>query len=282
MDGDINITPSERVARPSSALAKPPELAHHFKVTGEDLLEAQTNINAAPKRDLAESFATRMLASGVEITQSIMLAGLQLFRVGFSARTNVRPDAATPVRSETLGLCHHPMVGTYISPITRKWPNFTKMTAAYISTLPGAPEAWQYSSISVNHGYAARLHRDKGNEGPSLGCALGHYTGGNLQVWSRAKGLTPSGPMVEHNVREAPALFDGNNLHCVTDFVGDRYSLVYFTSKYAFEARNTTRLQLGRLGIRWGSKFEVRQQLQPNRPVVPPRSCEVDHATKEY
>ena len=38
-------------------MVKPPELTRHFNVSSEDLFEAQTNINATPKRDLAESFA---------------------------------------------------------------------------------------------------------------------------------------------------------------------------------------------------------------------------------
>ena len=40
-----------------------------------------------------------------------------------------------------------------------------------------------FTTISLNKNYAGKLHRDSGNIGPSVGVAIGDYTGGNLHFW---------------------------------------------------------------------------------------------------
>ena len=40
-----------------------------------------------------------------------------------------------------------------------------------------------YTTISVNKGFAAKLHRDTRNEGPSVALALGEFTGSGLRYW---------------------------------------------------------------------------------------------------
>mgnify|MGYP006893461262 CR=1 FL=1 len=39
------------------------------------------------------------------------------------------------------------------------------------------------TSMSLNKGYAAKLHRDGRNEGPSVGASIGDFKGGMLMYW---------------------------------------------------------------------------------------------------
>ena len=40
-----------------------------------------------------------------------------------------------------------------------------------------------FTSVNVNKNYASKVHRDKNNLGPSVGLAVGSFTGGHLRYW---------------------------------------------------------------------------------------------------
>ena len=42
-----------------------------------------------------------------------------------------------------------------------------------------------FTTITMNKRYAARLHRDSRNDGPSIGNAVGKFSGGKLLYWRR-------------------------------------------------------------------------------------------------
>jgi hypothetical protein len=56
--------------------------------------------------------------------------------------------------------------------------------------------------------------------------ALGDFEGGALVVKSA------DGTKIEHKTRNTWVEFDGNDLHWTTPFLGDRYSLIFFTHTF--------------------------------------------------
>jgi len=110
---------------------------------------------------------------------------------------------------------------------------------------------FKYTTIQLNKGYAARLHVDGNNHGPSYIIAMGDFTGGQLWIYDGHgpvelevpegglrgyKHLKP-GAKVQgtlHDVKNRWLQFDGRVPHCAMDFRGERYSLVFF-SRSRFE-----------------------------------------------
>jgi len=82
-----------------------------------------------------------------------------------------------------------------------------------------------FTSITVNQNYKAAPHKDKGNVGLSTVVAFGEYEGGTLEIFEgEKKGVW--------DVKHQPITTDFSKaLHSVRDFTGNRYSLVYYTSK---------------------------------------------------
>jgi hypothetical protein len=85
-----------------------------------------------------------------------------------------------------------------------------------------------FTSITLNQNYQAAPHRDKGNIGDSYLVAFGPYSEGGALLISEGD---LSGC---HDVRYRPLITDFSRVtHSVQPFVGDRYSLVYYTAKRA-------------------------------------------------
>jgi hypothetical protein len=79
-----------------------------------------------------------------------------------------------------------------------------------------------WNACTLNQDYKAAAHRDKGNIGDSFLVAFGDYIGGELEIHEGPlKGL--------HNVKYNPLVTDFSKvLHEVKDFLGHRYSLVFY------------------------------------------------------
>ena len=81
-----------------------------------------------------------------------------------------------------------------------------------------------YTSIQVNKNYKTTPHYDR-NHGESYIVGLGNYTGGDLIINS-----------YHHHIKYQPILFEGIKwLHSTTDFIGNRYSLVFFNQNTKFK-----------------------------------------------
>ena len=84
------------------------------------------------------------------------------------------------------------------------------------------PDRQSSSTIAINRHAQFLPHRDSGagsGQSTSLIVALGDYTGGELVLETTA-----------HNIRYQPIEFDGwLTRHWTLPFVGERYSLVWFT-----------------------------------------------------
>jgi len=153
------------------------------------------------------------------------------------ARQNVMPEGTTFVHSDTLGLirCRD---GRYIATEpTVAYPHvmgiFNRWLKDHVSKDFKRP--FPFTSISVNYAYAAKIHRDQGNHGPSMGAALGNFTGGRLQYWEdddksiELDDLLEQQPNIAVDVAHGPKLFDGRRAHAVEPFKGERFSLVFFS-----------------------------------------------------
>lgn len=73
-------------------------------------------------------------------------------------------------------------------------------------------------SIVINHNLKCKRHKDGRNVGDSVIVSLGDFTGGELMVEDKI-----------HNINRRPLKFNGSQLfHETLDFVGDRWSLVWY------------------------------------------------------
>ena len=81
---------------------------------------------------------------------------------------------------------------------------------------------FMFNSVQLNYNYKIPKHKDSPNTGDSVLVCCGDYTGGDTIVLDKDK-------KIRYNARTNPVIFDGSKLfHYVEDFVGDRYSLVFF------------------------------------------------------
>jgi hypothetical protein len=77
---------------------------------------------------------------------------------------------------------------------------------------------FDYDSITLNHNLKCLPHYDKNNKSPSLIIALGDFEDGELIVEG-----------VKFDIRWKPLIFNGGLLkHWTNDFIGDRYTIVYY------------------------------------------------------
>ena len=101
-----------------------------------------------------------------------------------------------------------------------------------------------FNSITVNYNYKAAKHRDKNNKGESFLVAFGDYVGGELEILEGDLSGT-------HNICCSPLVTDFSKVyHQVSDFVGERYSLVFYT----FESPRSLPLPAWSLGLE-GTKW---------------------------
>ena len=139
-----------------------------------------------------------------------------------------------------------------------------------------------FTTISLNKNYAGRLHRDSGNFGPSIGLAIGPFTGGKLRYWAEDshKGMRGSQvedaraePSVALNIKQG-VVFDSNCAHEVEPFEGERYSLIFFTLKKYERASSSVKRRMVKMGVDWPTA-KVLKRLSANVAGLP-RSSKKD------
>lgn len=84
---------------------------------------------------------------------------------------------------------------------------------------------FSYTTITVNKNLECAPHKDTHNSGPSIIIGFGMYQGGDLFIQVENK-------IYRYNVHCNPVLFNGNNLHWTEPFIGERYTIVYYTYKH--------------------------------------------------
>lgn len=192
-------------------------------------------------RKAADNEAKSMLARKTKITNADILKVLKKWAFHKNdGRLNVLPNGEKWVFSDTLGLVRTRDGRLIVNGITEAFPNVYHVLMKWLrgSTQTKFSKAFPSTSISLNYAYAARIHRDQGNAGPSIGMAVGNFSGGKLQYWEDDIGdaskhdlesLLPFPPKIV-DVSQGPKLFDGRRAHAVQQFKGSRYSLVFFSS----------------------------------------------------
>jgi len=173
-------------------------------------------------------------------------------------RKNVMQPGKTWVFSDTLGLLRDRQGDVHLTAPTRRYPQVTELLARWLTDrLPKDVKSFRFTSMNVNCNYAASLHRDNGNFGPSFIKAFGDFSGGQLQYWPEDAGgdlkeLDKDG-CVSMDLQKNLVLFNGNCAHSVEDFMGSRYSIVYFTVGCHAAIEQKDREQLQRLGFPYPS-----------------------------
>ena len=213
----------------------------------------------APGHDRAQAaaYASRILQTGGIPSDSDILEMLRLWRFTKNTRRkNVLPQARSWVHSDALGLLVN---GGHngITSVTDGHEDVFKVLHIWVSArLYGHAETTiPCTTITINKGFAAAPHRDKGNLGPSVVVSIGPHTGGRLRYWTQDDASTTveeaqRAPYVTIPVHQGPAVFDGNKLHSVEQFIGERFSIVlYTTSRYAEASSDTVTAMHTNLGI---------------------------------
>jgi len=174
-------------------------------------------------------------------------------------RTNVMPDGQDWVWSDTLGLLRDRIGDIHLTPATCRYPEVVQLLNKYLLDRLPAEEAakFQWTSLNLNCNYAARLHRDGNNFGPSFIKAFGEFTGGELQYWPeddrkmmKLEDLRPQ-YCEQLDLKRNLVLFNGNCGHAVTDFVGERFSVVYFTGSCHAQAPQECKDESIKLGFNY-------------------------------
>lgn len=150
-------------------------------------------------------------------------------------RTNVMREGVTWVWSDTLGLLRDRIGDIHISQATLIYPEVIEVINKwFMDRLPPEAKNFKYTSLNVNKDYAASIHRDGNNFGPSMISAFGEFTGGALNFYPEDDGTQSNlknldVEPIKMDLRNGLAMFNGNCAHSVDDFEGNRFSIVYFT-----------------------------------------------------
>uniref|UniRef100_A0A6U9JCA6 Uncharacterized protein n=1 Tax=Zooxanthella nutricula TaxID=1333877 RepID=A0A6U9JCA6_9DINO len=169
-------------------------------------------------------------------------------------RQNVMKEDQQWVHSDTLGVLKDRIGDCHLTPPTRRYAQVAELFARWLTDrLPKEVSDFKFTSMNVNCNYAAQLHRDQGNFGPSFIRAFGDFTGGELNYWPEDTGgklhALPKAKKVQFDLSKDLALFNGNCGHSVEEFSGLRYSIVFFTVGCHAQIQADDKAKLRQLGI---------------------------------
>ena len=226
----------------------------------------------------ANALASEILGRGAGVSGPDVLSVLRAWCFKRNAgRRNVIPDGQAWVHSDTLGLIPCWRGDSKLTMATRLYPDVYKVLCAYLQSMLGrVGVAFDFTSINVNFGYAAKIHRDSNNIGPSMIKALGDFDGGRLRIWDDdgskcLEELRKTSGFTAYDLSAGPEggllLFDGRCAHEVEEFSGERYTLVYFTSARAHMCSQEDAATLEALR---GARLPALAGLAPPTPASPP------------
>lgn len=230
-----------------------------------------------PGRRAADEFAMQELANlkkGERPSDAAVLKALRLWGFAKSdSRPNVMPEGHSWVHSDTLGVIEtrsdHTMV---VSTPCHGHEHFMQLLCAWARKRSPNGEL-PFTTISLNKNYAGKMHRDAGNYGPSIGLAIGPFTGGKLRYWagdsqkgkrSNTVERVRAEPSLALNIRQG-VVFDGNCAHEVEPFKGERYSLIFFTVKKYKKTGHSVKRKMMSMGADWPTTSSLKR-LRGNIP----------------
>ena len=214
----------------------------------------------ARRRKAANTIAQQRLATPQVCDEDVLAVLRRWYFKKNSTRTNVIPNGWSYVPSDTLGVVRT-RTGTVVTTrMTKQHPSVFQLLCRWLQQQ--SPDIYKvpfpFPSISINHAYAAKKHRDGYNAGPSVLKTFGDFSGGQLLYWPNDDGLVDvialpdSGALVFDAKREM-LLFDGCRGHAVAPFQGERYSLVFFTATEYQKVTVAATEFLRGLGVVWPS-----------------------------
>lgn len=124
-------------------------------------------------------------------------------------------------RSQVFGVVNRRCLPADYSRWSWKRPYLYKLLLDFAQKYVSIP----FTSITVNQSYPCAPHKDKNNVGDSFLIAFGDYYGGELKIHEgELEG--------DHNIFRKPIVADFSKItHSVLPFVGERFSLVFYTNK---------------------------------------------------
>ena len=164
-----------------------------------------------------------------------------------SKRKRLSADGKSAVLSDTLGAMQDSVQKTWhISNATLQHPFVIQLLNEYLwSQLPD--EWFDWCTITVNTNYQAQKHRDCNNLGPSATTSFGDFTGGQLVVWQDD---AQDAEMNVYATNKSVVFFDGRLRHKVAKYVGNRVSIVWYSTKGSSEMDQALKTQLNAMGFR--------------------------------
>jgi len=175
-----------------------------------------------------------------------------------AARTNVMQNGVKWVWSDTMGLLRDRCGDIHLTQSTHGYPQVVEVLSRWLTDrLPNEAQNFKWTSLNLNKNYAAKIHRDGNNFGPSMIAAFGDFQGGNLNYYPHDDGKIElqeleskqAGQACQLNLKSGLALFNGNSAHSVDDFEGNRFSIVYFTLGCHSQMKQADKDKLQSMGI---------------------------------
>ena len=145
------------------------------------------------------------------------------------------PEHLKHVFSDTLGLTRSRVGTVVLTKHACKHPDLFTLLCKWLKDRPELDQHnFPFTSINVNYDYAARKHRDTNNAGVSLTRSFGAFLGGQLRYWPDDDGQAPLSALKNADsliidTKANLVTFDDARAHSVLPFIGERYSLVFFT-----------------------------------------------------
>jgi len=239
------------------------ELAKKYGLNFKDLQSekgAGESIIMRAHRLVAQREAKKILAQKKTVTDADVELVLGLW--GFArnvTRVNVMQEGQSYVWSDTMGLLRDRCGDIHLTKATRAYPEVVNILSRWLTDRLPASEAkdFTWTSFNVNKNYAAKIHRDGNNFGPSMISAFGDFTGGNLNYYPHDDCQIKVEKLEETTAHKAKkldlgkglCLFNGNSAHSVDPFEGNRFSIVYFTLGCHAKMKDADRQKLQSMGV---------------------------------
>jgi len=173
-------------------------------------------------------------------------------------RQNVMQKEVKWVWSDTVGLLRDRVGDIHLTGATHEYPHVVEVLSRWLTDrLPEEAHDFSWTSFNLNKNYAAKIHRDGNNFGPSMIAAFGNFTGGALKYYTFDDGKVDLDELDakrdearEFNLKKGLALFNGNTAHSVNEFQGTRFSIVFFTLGCHAKMKQEDRDKLSSMGVR--------------------------------
>jgi len=173
-------------------------------------------------------------------------------------RQNVMQKEVKWVWSDTMGLLRDRVGDIHLTGATHVYPQVVEVLSRWLTDrMPAEACDFSWTSFNLNKNYAAKIHRDGNNFGPSMIAAFGNFNGGALKYYTFDDGKVDLDELdakrdeaSELNLKSGLALFNGNTAHSVNDFQGTRFSVVFFTLGCHAKMKQEDRDKLSSMGVR--------------------------------